>query len=135
MRVAYHEAGHAIVAAVLDVEIDVATAGPKAGRVAYILPPHLSDAERIMMAMAGDVAELIQYKRRDLSFGTLQDERVWRSFIADLPDEEQHRYLAHCRKETRRILKAHWRAVEHVARVLADVGTMPGAEIKRIVGG
>ena len=85
MRVAYHEAGHAIVAAVLDVEIDVATAGPKAGRVAYILPPHLSDAERIMMAMAGDVAELIQYKRRDLSFGALQDDP--RADLPLLPEE------------------------------------------------
>jgi hypothetical protein len=60
------------------------------GRVIYILPPHLCDYDRIVMAMGGDVAELLKCKRRWAGgIGAVEDEQLWRSFVAHLRPQTQ----------------------------------------------
>jgi hypothetical protein len=132
MPVVYHEAGQAVIAVLLGVEIESAIATSGGATINYHLPLHLLDDDRIMLAMAGNIAELArarQWKNRI----SIEDATKWRPFVEHIPEAARHRHLARLRRDTHALLRRHWSAVDYIAQRLATPGTMSGDEIKQIV--
>jgi hypothetical protein len=132
MLVVYHEAGQAVIAVLLGVEIESAIATSGAATISYHLPLHILDDDRIMLAMAGDIAELT-WARQWRNRSSIEDDTKWRPFVEHIPEDARHRHLARLRRDTYALLRRHWPAVEYLAQRLATPGTIAGDEIKQIV--
>lgn len=157
METAYHEAGHAVVAAVLGGEVLQVT----------IEPDHLEDPTRdgdtqvrwhrrrytasqlvhceILTVLAGPAAELI-YSAEDLHFGTLQLGQLmqwqddWQAAqqlvrILPTPADQAQAYLTQARRQLALRLSdvSCWQAIAEVADLLDAHGTLEGEDVHEVV--
>jgi hypothetical protein len=152
---AYHEAGHAVLARVLrmglrrvtivwdpeqecpglcvsgrggDVSPYPTTSGSRASHQRYI-------RKRILLLWGGLAAEAIHYgrdSRRDASAD--EQEIAGLLYEADCAgDEDRSTYMDRLWCEAQAILAAHWRAVEALARALLERGELQGKSANRIM--
>jgi ATP-dependent Zn protease len=137
-RIAYHEAGHAIVALALNGIVTLVRIqdGEGGGTVRYQLPEPVSDAHRIIIAMAGGVAEQLRYRSSGFlpSPNARADQCIWLELTSHLPQEAQDAYLRMLQAQVRALLRINWHAVEAVAMTLVEHRNISGAQVRKLVG-
>ena len=137
-RIAYHEAGCAVAALALDGVVTSVRIHDQedGGTVRYRLPDPVSDVHRIIIAMAGGVAERLRYRSPDYqpSPGVAADERVWLELTSHLPQNVRDAYLRKLQAQVRSLLNVNWSAVEALATALVERRNIPGAHVLKIVG-
>lgn len=148
-RVAYHEAGHAVMAELCGqrvVRVDILGDGDHTGwchslrllpALDEVVGPELPTASlerRILCLCAGPVAESI-----------VAGTRVWNEVSDDLDAavrlvlqlvgecDRVMPYLETVREHTEEVLKAHWATVERVAGELMRRGSLSGDEVRRLI--
>jgi ATP-dependent Zn protease len=121
--VAFHEAGHAVVALALGSKVRVVEIGPRP----HAHCAHRTEANKAIVALAGDLAER---RACPLSpWGADVDFRVAFDAAEHLAPSAPHQALEAFRDQARALLDRHWRAVEAVAAALLDAGKLTGDEI------
>jgi ATP-dependent Zn protease len=126
--VAWHEAGHAVIAAVLGSEIKTVSLNDA---IVLERPRHVTVDDGLngaIIALAGPITEMRRFNYKEL-------ERCWASgWSGDLANARQ-RYAGNLGEAFRRadhLLRRHWRAVERVADALLARGELSGAEVRRL---
>jgi ATP-dependent Zn protease len=137
LRIAYHEAGHAVVALALgyvvtSVRIDDEDDG---GRVRYRAPDYVSDAHPILLSIAGHAAEQLRYSSNtELSSAAKADERRWLELVAHLPQTSRDTYVRKLHMQARSLLRLNWAAVEALAAALFEHRSVSHSQIRKVVG-
>lgn len=147
---AYHEAGHAVVAAALGFTVNTitieaneaeGTLGVASIAYSHFHPSahrHISRELRaeyrdcIMHMLAGEIAESIamgdQYDP-ECSSADREEAADFAQYLSRNPE----RYLADCRRDARDLVRKHWGAIEIVAQALLGRGTLTGGDFVAIV--
>jgi hypothetical protein len=136
---AFHEAGHAVLAAQLGVDIERVSIVPipeARSHVKLSAHPGLSPAEEVVVQLAGEEAQ----RRLDGGGWVMPSdrERTQRLLAAAGIDEAQGRQLfADGRERAARLLAdaGTWRRVEAVAAALLAEGTLEGRRFRDVMAG
>lgn len=107
---AYHEAGHAVIARALDIEVACVAIIPFMGRIGHVWHEKASPKTEILITMAGPFAEA-RFTGRLLCAG--DDEANITSAMTQLPEPREH-YEA----KAKTLVAESWRAIEIVAEEL-----------------
>lgn len=153
---AYHEAGHAVVAWCLDLEVGSATIVPDNDSAGHVMiepeepstcaaavrggpwhPCRLLLEKRVMVLQAGEVAQRC-YNPHSVRRGHSQDDfkkcvDILRIYA---PDEEKRDVMPHyllLRKWTIYLIEQHWHLVEAVAKALLERRELSGAQILDVI--
>lgn len=157
-RVAYHEAGHAVLSAILNPgrirKVTIVPRGGAGGFLAEIPKEGLKTSEdlknQIKIFLAGGVAEEIIFKNH--SYGVDNDFEQSKNLISNMVDrwgmgstklrptfsdkekEEQSIQLyEQCLNDTKNILEEHFGLFKKVAELLLEKETLDGSEIEEMV--
>ena len=141
-RLAHHEAGHAVVAYRLGIEIKFATILPTHHSAGHVTRGELfcggagSDdgaLERaIKISLAGPMAEALfypRYRRRPRSVDYVRAFGLAR-YLAGWGARE---IIRHQERETKKLLKLYWNDVKQVARALLEYDELTGIAVKGIM--
>ena len=141
-RLAHHEAGHAVVAYRLGIEIKFATILPTHHSAGHVTRGELfcggagSDdgaLERaIKISLAGPMAEALIYqrfRRRPRSVDYVRAFGLAR-YLAGWGARE---IIRHQERETKKLLKLYWNDVKQVARALLEYDELTGIAVKDII--
>src|SRR5262245_13692920 len=138
-RIAHHEAGHAVIAYRLGIEVKFVTILPDHDSAGHVTHGDLfcggtgSDRaalERaIKICLAGQMAEALLYSRF---------RRRWRSvdyvcafgLARYLTGWGAHEFIRYQERETQALLNLHWKDVQRVARALLEHYELTGTEVK-----
>jgi ATP-dependent Zn protease len=124
-KTSYHEAGHAVIARVLDVSV-------KRVMITGLAVMHdgCSPEVKAMVSLAGPAAELRQFPRLRNREGWSQDRAqaamALSNRLGDLPAIE---------RQARNLVEQHWRAIERVAQSLRDKRCLYQDEIDVLIAG
>lgn len=149
---AYHEAGHAVVGAVLDrppISVTIIPDSGAAGKNEFSVdfrpefkthldasPEKIAYIEaRILTKLAGTIAHDLRFSGRPHDAGDAYDQQCARSIIEDnagWADSDRDAYLRQLEDAARRLLQIHWLWVEAVARALIERKTISTAEIMEL---
>ena len=121
--VAYHEAGHAVVALALGGKVRLVEIGPRPH--AHCL--HRTKTNKAITALAGDLAE--QRACPNSTWDAFVDLRVALDTAELLAPDEPLDALQEFLDRAEALLDRHWCAVEAVAAALLKHGTLTGAEV------
>jgi ATP-dependent Zn protease len=135
-RVAFHEAGHAVIANALGVKLDHATIRPKSFATAGYVAPEVFQKtfspEDIIWSFAGAIAEeKFSGERCERS-----DTDNWhiRYHLGMMPRREKRKLVrAELKARAIQLVEDHWEAIIDVANELLRKGTMTGERIAVIV--
>lgn len=136
---AFHEAGHAVLAAQLGVDVERVSIVPIPEARSYVkLPAHpgLLPAEEVVVQLAGEEAQR-HLDGRDWVVPS-DRERAQQLLVAAGIDEAQGRQMfADGRERAARLLAdaGTWRRVEAVAAALLAEGTLEGRRFRDVVAG
>ena len=138
-HIAYHEAGHAVIALRLGYEIGKVRINPKRGTgIAEIRNRYSPDDIRI--SLAGPLAEaLVNPNDEQIELGAFCDRRntrrSTREFVAlgFVNSREKDILIEELLHETRALVRRDEKAIAAVAEALLEHRTLTGADIKRIV--
>ena len=135
-RVAWHEAGHAVIAVLRGAVVVKATVDPEAiqcqGFVEY---GRICDFNKVEVFLGGVAAESIRYRQPAWLFRVLGGENDYAQALAVVAglgwgeSELESRFLP----QAKWTLKWHWPAVKAVAHRLVCDGTLNGEEVHAIV--
>ena len=160
--VAYHEAGHAVIARVLGLEVDWVTITPDldiAGECdsdyAFYFAFYADDATQlaaiekdVMVTLAGPIAEC-QYRSLDFNAATVMRSAGWGSDLAmakylltmamellpeDLRPELYDELFDRLSIETEILVNGRWPAIERVATGLLEASDLNGADVENLIG-
>lgn len=154
---AYHEAGHAVIANALGIEVleiamlrdgecyahvaialDAEAFFDADGRIPVSLHPLAR--KRVLALLAGEEAQLM-LAGKNLSF----DERSWNlggfgdycaasdTATGMVGEDDRREYLDKCRGEVRSLLLKHWSAVQAIASRLTPGAVLDGDEVEEII--
>jgi len=152
-RAAYHEAGHAVAAIVLDVPLTLVSIeqqqGPFGLRIggATFCPFNFSRALRnraksekyLTVVLAGEVSERLWCAHKPThpiqEIGFSLDREVVREMLKQVFKyrAERQRVLKHLKGEARRLVRNHWNSVELLAGKLEEFKVLNGAMVKRLI--
>jgi len=124
-RILVHEAGHAVMAMVLNCPLRWATVVPDEDATGQVSLKPPTSTINVMVTLAGAAAELIGCGPLD---GAEQDDMDSIAVLLDKPALEQMFQIVTA------LLGAHWTAVLALAEVLAERGTMSKSDISKAVG-
>jgi ATP-dependent Zn protease len=152
---AYHEAGHAVVAFVLGMEVELVSIETQGFPPGWLLrggvlasfnhegTENRDEAERAATAgLAGEQAERLWCRQKPWRLAKSTQhvrfsgdhayvEEMLRPFIKDSADER--RIIKRLKEAARALLADHWSCVEVLATKLAEHKVLNGGEIKRLV--
>lgn len=147
--VAYHEAGHAVVALLQRFNTKTATIKAKGvaagcvttaprGRIDYDSgTPGMRDKieRQIIVTLAGDIAQRKFAPRSSRRWHTTQDRRDAATLALAVcgSGESATAYIAWLHIRARDIVHGRWNLVEQVARLLLEKGTVTGEEIRAAI--
>jgi ATP-dependent Zn protease len=137
LEVAYHEAGHAVLARVLGLRSGRATLRDHDGRArAYLNPGDSIDGVLAVLGGRAATEELLGYAD---DFGcSTDDRRALALLMAPGIIEREPWYAKIVRRQltaqARDLVRRHRGAIERVAHALLARGTLTGAEIDRLAG-
>ena len=125
---AHHEAGHAVVAHLLGVDIGIVRIGPANGEVTFLSPA--SPADSALVDLAGPLAHT-RYLYPDGGSLTFPSEGDFASYEANgkhlaCSHDEAVAVVAHT-------LETHWPVVDALAAALLNKGALTGAEVAQLV--
>eukprot|EP01037_Dinobryon_pediforme_P027469 gene27469-30368_t len=149
---AYHEAGHAVVGAVLGrapIFVTIVPDGAVAGKNEFPddwcheFKSHFGDSPRkrayietrILTAVAGTVAHDLRFPERVHDEGDENDERCARAIVEDnagWADGDRDSYFQHLRASARRLVQLHWSWVHAVADALIERKTITTFDIMKL---
>lgn len=144
--VAYHEAGHAVIALAMRISVEHATIRKMGESLGHVMP-HLSlddlfdevlpysGRKEIIFDLAGPVAEcmLLRCKEDELfNFPEVSEAyEKCRTGVAD--GVECNKLFAHYIRQANRILLRRWREVELIARSLISRNQLSGQQIRWLI--
>jgi hypothetical protein len=133
IRTAYHEAGHAVVADALGIEVEhvsIMPDGASAGRCQFGQGGDLGDF--ICFLIAGGVAEACSPAEAQPGLDGCDWLRIDRLLDSHLPDPiRQYRLWQRLDRRTRELVAQQWRAIERVASLLLIHEEIPGDLVRR----
>jgi hypothetical protein len=153
---AYHEAGHAVVAWCLDLDLGSATIVPDGDSAGHVMiepeepstcaaavqggpwhPYRLLLEKRVMVLQAGEVAQR-RSNPRSVRRGHSQDDfkRCVDILRIYAPDEEKRDVGSHYRllcNWTAHLIEQHWHLVEAVAKALLERRELSGPQIRAVI--
>ena len=145
-RLAYHEAGHAVVAHCLGHRINYVSTYPgKNGRQAALSKTRTDRIdEEIMIYLAGQLADCLLRGKRSYSMGDvlgsgslndmIQVDGLAQGRDTGASDIERRTYIQWLKLRTRRLLMLHWSSVEVLAGQLIGRKKLSGAAAAEIMG-
>ena len=130
--IAYHEAGHAVIAYMMDARLDFATLD----RGPHVMGPHVMMAARthspvehkILLFAAGPAAQSI-YTRRSLEYSIFFGGRFDDEEIRALTDQPRYPHYVLARK----LCRQEWHAITAVAELLLQRHNLTGDEIEAAI--
>ena len=141
-RTAYHEAGHAVIAYRLGVEVKFVTILPTHHSGGYVTPgdlfcggtgsDHAALERAIKFCLAGPMAEALFYPRyhRRLKSVDYVCALGLARYLTGWGAEEFIRYQE---RETKKLLKLYWKDVQQVAQALLEYDELTGIAVKGIM--
>ena len=141
-RIAFHEAGHAVVAYRLGIEVEFVTILPTHHSAGHVTHGDLfcggADSDRaaleraIKISLAGPMAEALfypRYRRRPRSVDYVRAFGLAR-YLAGWGARE---IIRHQERETKKLLNLYWNDVKQVARALLEYDELTGIAVKGIM--
>src|SRR5262245_10999339 len=139
-RTTFHEAGHAVAAYRLGIEVEFATILPARDSLGHItcpatvLGPTRAKLERaIKISLAGPMAEALFYPRYRRQLGS-RDYVLAFELTRYLTSGRAREFVRHQERETKKLLKRYWKDVKRVARALLKYDELTGTAVKDIIG-
>jgi hypothetical protein len=133
VSVAFHEAGHVLVARALDAPIKRVSLRPDAE---YFLDGLVPRATCVLVALGGPCAQQRHSRFTADERAELWETGGWRDDFTKVL--RYHRYqrdgsLADAMREARRLVRQHWDAIERVAAALSERGELTGDEVDALL--
>ncbi len=147
IRIAYHEAGHAVATWAYKIPLKLIVAGEfdgyaEGGLDNDSLRPQLGEIEfnrTVAVILLSGQAAQNRWQWETLAFGCDQDHRHARKHAEESPwslDETViSALLRNWTAEAMRVIEDNWPGVEALAQKLLEQGTIAGPEAERIIGG
>jgi hypothetical protein len=130
---AWHEAGHAVIAYRLGVEIIGVTIVPYREYAGSCLRLHTDPERAIQIALAGSLAETRISPDDDAEYDD-GDYDTASGLARDLAGSDGAReLLRHMERSTRRLVDQHWAEIERVALALLNHDLLTGLQVKNII--
>jgi hypothetical protein len=126
-RVAYHEAGHAVIARALGIRVREVVADDEIGQTRFVKGQSAPSSSGLVIAMGGPIAESVYLGKPLWPCGT--DRTIAREAMAGITGRSRQAY----RRAARRGIRHHWAVIERVAAELIRVGEIDGRRLDELI--